>query len=134
MASEMKEPTLVGEIVTFSPTNFVYLCNNKSLGVGQPNHMKNPNAFDHTIACSFADSVVACGAMSETTLMILSPASTEWATTETWLSGTMVALGHLPGTSIERTEMEGRIRALQAKGAKPTWEETIEATLWVSRR
>ncbi|CBJ32158.1 hypothetical protein Esi_0312_0001 [Ectocarpus siliculosus] len=131
MASATMEPTSGGELVTFKPTEFVYTCNNESLAEGKRNHMKNPNAFDPAIARSFADSVVSCGAMSETTFMILSPASKTWGTTETWLSETMKALGHLPETSDERREMESRISALiQAKGPEATWDETIKATLW----
>ncbi|CAM9792854.1 unnamed protein product, partial [Ectocarpus sp. 8 AP-2014] len=130
MAAETEESTPGGESVLFNPTEFVYLCNNKSLGDGEPNHMKNPNAFDRTISCSFADSVVSCGANSETTLMVLSPASKKWATPETWLSGNLAALGHLSQTSKERIDMQGRIRALKPKGKKPSWEEAIAVTLW----
>lgn len=95
------EPTLVGELVTFTSTKFVYTCSNESLGKGQPNYMKNPNVFDRAIACSFADSVVSCGAMSETTFVVLCPASREWATTKTWLGGTLEALKHFEETSQE---------------------------------
>ncbi|CAN0518913.1 unnamed protein product [Ectocarpus sp. 12 AP-2014] len=124
------EPTLVGELVTFTSTKFVYTCNNESLGKGQPNYMKNPSAFDRAIACSFADSVVSCGAMSETTFMVLCPASREWAATNTWLGGTLEALKLFEETSQERLDMEDRITNLSERSTKPSWGDTIEATLW----
>ncbi|CAM9728567.1 unnamed protein product [Ectocarpus fasciculatus] len=131
MASATTESTSEGEVVTFGPTEFVYACNNESLAAGKRNHMKNPNAFDPVIAKSFADSVYSCGAMSETTFMILSPAKKKWGTCTTWLEHTREALKLLPDGAGVSGEMESRIATLlEDKRRKPTWNETIKATLW----
>ncbi|CBJ33445.1 expressed unknown protein [Ectocarpus siliculosus] len=65
-------------------------------------------------------------AMSETTFMVLCPASREWATTKTWLGGTLEALKHFEETSQERLDMEGRITNLLERSTKPSWGDTIE--------
>lgn len=85
-----------GELVIFSARDFVYVCNNHSLGRGHANYMKNPNTFDRVIACSFAESVEMSGATTETTLMVLSPSSSEYKDTSTWLCRTLEALRSLP--------------------------------------
>ncbi|CAN0121404.1 unnamed protein product [Ectocarpus fasciculatus] len=119
-----------GELVIFSARDFVYVCNNRSLGRNSANYMKNPNTFDPVIARSFAESVEMSGATTETTLMVLSPSSSEYKDTPTWLCRTLEALRSLPEDHNQRVDMEARIAALQKAGAKPTWEQTIKATLW----